>query len=202
MDDTTEIDGDAVPVKNYRYSIKASARVEELLAMDAEDESLAKYKKSLLGAAADGDLGDVSDPRRLIVEEFRVVFAPEEGLPDIVHELGTEEGLSKLREDGISMPEGCKFKFHISFRVQHEIIAGVKFINIVKKSLAKEKEELMIGSYPPSSVPHKFEFPKWGYSEAPKGMMFRGKYKVVNTFMDSDKVQHLEFKYELNITKK
>lgn len=33
--------------------------VQELMAADAEDESLRKYKESLLGAAAKGDLGDV-----------------------------------------------------------------------------------------------------------------------------------------------
>ena len=30
-----------------------------------------------IGSAAHGDLGDTSDPRTLIVEEFRIVFSPE-----------------------------------------------------------------------------------------------------------------------------
>lgn len=34
-----------------------------------------------------------------------------------------------------------------------------------------EEESLMIGSYPPASVPHSFEFPKFGFNEAPKGMV-------------------------------
>lgn len=33
--------------------------VADIVAADAEDESLRKYKESLLGAAAKGDLGDV-----------------------------------------------------------------------------------------------------------------------------------------------
>jgi Rho GDP-dissociation inhibitor len=87
--------------------------------------------------------------------------------------------------------------------VQHEIIAGVKFVNTVStRLLGGDKEELMIGSYPPSSVPHVFEFPRHGFNEAPKGMMLRGKYKVANCFIDSDKVKHLSFDYELNIVKK
>jgi Rho GDP-dissociation inhibitor len=181
--------------------LKGTKNVSELMSMDTEDESLRKYKESLLGSAARGDLGDTSDPRKLIVEEFRVVFAPEENQPDIVHSLGTPEGLAKLASEGMTMKEGSKFKFRISFRVQHEIIAGIKFVNKVKAMLASETEELVIGSYPPSSEPHKFEFPKWEYSEAPKGMMLRGKYKVSNQFIDSDKVKHLEFDYELNIVK-
>jgi len=181
--------------------MKGTKNVAELMSMDTEDESLRKYKESLLGSAARGDLGNTNDPRRLVVEEFRVVFAPEEGLPDIVHTLATPEGVAKLSSEGITMREGCKFKFQISFRVQHEIIAGVKFVNKVKATLGTEKEELVIGSYPPSSEPHKFQFPKWDYNEAPKGMMMRGKYKVSNQFVDSDKVKHLEFEYELNIVK-
>jgi hypothetical protein len=78
-------------------SSRATKNVAELLAQDSEDESLRKYKvkrapersvyalpilriymqESLLGAAAHGDLGDPTDPRRLIVTEFRVIF--EEG---------------------------------------------------------------------------------------------------------------------------
>jgi len=34
-----------------------------------------------------------------------------------------------------------------------------------------------------------------------KGMMQRGKYKVSNYFIDSDKVKHLEFDYDFNIVK-
>lgn len=68
--------------------------------------------------------------------------------------------------------------------------------------MVSDKEELVIGSYPPSSTPHLFEFPKWGYNEAPKGMLMRGKYKVFNAFIDSDKVKHLEFEYQLDIVKK
>ena len=31
---------------------------------------------------------------------------------------------------------------------------------------------IYLGSYPPSSECHKFEFPKWDYNEAPKGTLF------------------------------
>jgi len=182
------------------FVAKGTKNVAEILAKDAEDESLRKYKESLLGSAAHGDLGNISDPRRLVIEEFRICFAPEEGVPDVVHQLSTAEGLAKLQSEGITMKEGSKFKFRISFRVQHEIITGIRFINKVTRMLS-ETEELVLGSYPPSSTPHVFEFPKWGFNEAPKGMMMRGKYVVSNSFVDSDKVKHLEFGYDLSIGK-
>lgn len=173
----------------------------DIMSRDTEDESLRKYKESLLGSAAHGDRGDTSDPRRLVIDEFRVVFAPEENLPEIVHNLNNETGLNNLRMQGISMKEGCRFKFRITFRVQHDLIAGVKFMNVMTRMMISETEDLMLGSYPPSSAPHVFEFPKWDFSEAPKGMMYRGKYKVVNSFIDSDGNNHLNFDYELTITK-
>lgn len=194
-------DAENVGGEGPEITMKGSKNVSDIMAMDTEDESLRKYKESLLGSAVRGDLGDTSDPRKLIVEEFRVVFAPEDNQPDIVHTLSTPEGLAKLAAEGLTMKEGSKFKFKISFRVQHEIIAGIKFVNKVKAMLATEKDELVIGSYPPSSEPHNFVYPKWDYNEAPKGMMLRGKYKVSNQFVDSDKVKHLEFEYELNIVK-
>lgn len=178
-----------------------SKNVSDIMAIDSQDESLRKYKETLLGSAVHGDLGDTTDPRKLIVVEFRIVYAPEEKKSDIIHDLSTSEGILKLATEGVTMKEGSKFKFSISFKVQHEIIAGIKFINKVKTLIGTEKEELMIGSYPPSSEPHKFEFPKWDYNEAPKGMMLRGKYKVINYFIDSDKVKHLEFEYDFNIVK-
>ena len=133
-----------------------------------------QYKESLLGTAIHGDVGNPDDPRRLIVTEFRVLFDPSENKEDIVHDLSTSEGLEKLKTGGISLKEGCKYKFRVSFVVQHELIAGVKFVNKVKKAVFSDVEDIMIGSFAPSSVPQAFEFPKFNYREAPSGMLFRG----------------------------
>ena len=45
--------------ENSGVAATGTKNVAELMAMDAEDESLRKYKETLLGAAAQGDLGDV-----------------------------------------------------------------------------------------------------------------------------------------------
>lgn len=137
--DEAEPAADAAAATDEDFVAKGSKNVAELLAKDSEDESLRKYKESLLGSAAHGDLGNVSDPRRLIIEEFRIVFAPEEGVPDVVHQLSTAEGLDALAKDGITMKEGCKFKFRISFRVQHEIVAGIRFVNKMTRMMISDK---------------------------------------------------------------
>jgi len=179
-----------------------SANVADLMAQDADDESLQKYKEQLLGAAARGDLGDTSDPRKVIVTQLVIVFDPSEGQADISHDLSSAEGVARLRSQGISIKEGAKYKFRISFRVQHEIVLGIRFVNCVTKLMFSNKEELMLGSYPPSSTPHTFEFPQWEYQEAPSGMMYRGTYGCKNSyFQGSDKSPFAEFEYNLNITR-
>lgn len=167
--------------------------------------------------------GDVSDPRRLVITEFRVVLEPEEKHDDLgayevcslyqryfhmfylyfctVYDLSTEAGVAKLKNEGIALKEGCKYKFRISFRVQHEIVAGIKFVNKVRKTVFSDSDSLMIGSFPPASTAHVFEFPRYGYNEAPSGMLYRGKYSAKNSFIDSDGVKHLELEYPVDIRK-
>ena len=126
-----EVDESKVSAKKagrrYSVSAKSAASVSDILAADAEDESLQKYKASLLGAAASGDLGDTSDTRRLVVVEFRIIF--QEDVDDIVFDLSSEEGLAKLQMDGFTMKEGAAYKFALKFKVNHEILEGLRFIN-------------------------------------------------------------------------
>ena len=72
-----------------KVSEKSSANVADIMAADARDDSLRKYKELLLGAAAQGDLGDTSDPRKLVVTEFRVIFE-DASVPDAVFDLSSE----------------------------------------------------------------------------------------------------------------
>lgn len=64
-----------------------------------------------------------------------------------------------------------------------------------------DTEELVLGSYPPSSNIQVFEFPKWDYNEAPKGMLYRGDYRAINLFVDGDGKTHLRIEYYAHIVK-
>ena len=96
------MEGDAAESteSTYKASAKASGDVGELLAADAEDESLKRYKEQLLGAAANGDLGDASDPRQVIGVEFRVIFEDSDK-PDAVMDMQANE-----TKQSFSMIEG------------------------------------------------------------------------------------------------
>jgi hypothetical protein len=59
----------------------------------------------------------------------------------------------------------------------------------------------VIGSFAPQSQPHEFQFPRHGWTTAPKGMMYRGKYNATDRFIDSDEVVHLEYSYQIEIVK-
>lgn len=115
---------------------------------------------------------------------------------EVVFHLDSPEGIAEMQTRGFAMKEGCNYKFRLSFRVQHEIVAGLKFVNTVRKTMLSQTEELVIGSYPPASTPHVFEFPRSGYNEAPSGMLYRGGYHARDQFIDSDGVCHLQYEYD------
>ncbi|GMI44300.1 hypothetical protein TrCOL_g11350 [Triparma columacea] len=188
------------PAEKVNISVKASANVGDIMGKDAGDESLRKYKENLLGKAAKGDLGDTADPRKVVVTEFRVVFEDKK-VPDVVYDLSTDEGVKVMQDKGLKIKEGSGFKFELSFRVNHEILTGLKFVNRTRKGIFGQTESLVIGSFAPASDPYKFVFPRYGYNEAPAGMMYRGSYKATDKFVDSDGNLHLSYDYKVQITK-
>ena len=63
-DNTSSSSSSAVDTTDLEESIDnlvlhGSKNVSEIMAIDAEDESLRKYKETLLGSAAHGDLGEM-----------------------------------------------------------------------------------------------------------------------------------------------
>ena len=114
-------------------SAKASKNVDDIMAADSDDESLRKYKEQLIGAAAKGDRGDTSDARKVVVTEFRVVFEESE-TEGLVFNLDSEEGVAALEKNGILMKEGCGFKLFLAFRLNQDILTGLKFTNKVRKN--------------------------------------------------------------------
>ena len=138
--------------------------------------------------------------RKLVVTEFRVVF--NSPAPDQVFHLDTRAGKDHLKKTGVSIKEGSEYKFRLSFRVQHEILPGLKYVNRLKRmGMKTAADELVIGSYAPQTEPHVFEFPRHDWIDAPKGMMYRGAYTASDRFVDGDGRTHLEYDYPVKVTK-
>eukprot|EP01117_Protostelium_nocturnum_P013993 TRINITY_DN527_c0_g1_i1.p1 TRINITY_DN527_c0_g1~~TRINITY_DN527_c0_g1_i1.p1 ORF type:complete len:197 (+),score=78.43 TRINITY_DN527_c0_g1_i1:56-646(+) len=186
--------------KNSNYKVSQKVGIDDLLSKDAEDESLRKYKESLLGQAANAKFSPANDPRRVVVVEMKVTA---EGRPggDIVYKLENQEAIDNLKKNPFTLKEGCRYKITIVFRVQHEIVSGLKFVNSVYRTVRVHREETMIGSFAPQAEPYSMTFPRNDWDEAPSGMIARGSYKAKNQFIDDDKENHLEFEYHFEIKK-
>lgn len=100
------------------------------------------------------------------------------------------------------LQEGCNYKIKVTFRVQHEIVSGLKYANAVyRKGIRVSKDDEMIGSFSPVEKPYEVVFPRNGWEEAPSGMLARGSYTAVSKFIDDDKQTHLEYEYAFAIRK-
>lgn len=176
------------------YKAPPKAALSSILAKHQGDASLEKYKRDLLGdAAVGGYLAADAELPRVVIEEFRIIF---EGRPDkdVVYKLSTPEGLHELKTKAFDIKQGSLYKFRISFTVNREIVVGLQFKNTVRSKVKNEVESCMLGCYGPSSEPHVFEYPRCDWAQAPKGLMFRGKWKAVMEFFCQDHVR-LHHKY-------
>mmetsp|Transcript_32414 Transcript_32414/g.85548 ORF Transcript_32414/g.85548 Transcript_32414/m.85548 type:complete len:229 (+) Transcript_32414:41-727(+) len=179
-------------VDDYKVSEKKS--VEELMAKkEGEDEALQRYKAQLLGAAAAGAKTD--DPRRVVITEVAII--PSDRAP-ITLDMTTDS-----KKKSLVIKEGCMYKLQFSFRVQNELVSGLKYKHIVtRKGIKVDKTEEMLGSYGPDAEKlNTVQVPRREWEEAPSGMLARGTYTVKSSFVDDDKAEHLAFSFELEIKK-
>lgn len=72
------------------------------------------------------------DPRRCVILELRVITESRPG-GDIVYTLGTPESIKKLKGSTITIKEGANYRIKVTFRVQHEIVSGLKYVLIVSR---------------------------------------------------------------------
>jgi len=183
---------------NYKPGEKVD--INTLVNQDQEDESLRKYKESLLGNMA-AIYSPKDDPRRVVVTELKIIFKDRpEG--DVVYNLEEKGGLEKLKTTAFVIKEAASYRIQVKFRVQHEIVSGLKYENKVYKGplrVAKEKE--MLGSFGPQKESHTVVFPRKGFEEAPSGFAARGNYKAKSRYVDDDKQCHLEYEYCFTIAK-
>nr|XP_054763030.1 rho GDP-dissociation inhibitor 1-like [Lytechinus pictus] len=185
------IDDNDEPEITPGYKPPAQKTLDEITQLDQDDESLNKYKKTLLaGAEAVEDDGGAN------VQVKAMVFLVE-GREDIVLDLTGD--LTKLKDKPITIKEGIQYRMAIKFRVQREIVPGLRYCyQIYRKAVRVEKSNLMVGSYGPNNDPHSFKTP---LEDAPSGMISRGHYTVKSKFTDDDKTSILEWEWSFDIKK-
>ncbi|XP_041474609.1 rho GDP-dissociation inhibitor 1-like [Lytechinus variegatus] len=173
------------------YKPPAQKTLDEITQLDQDDESLNKYKKALLAGAE-----NVEDDGGPNVKVKAMVFQVE-GREEIRLDLTGD--LTKLKDKPITIKEGIQYRLAIIFRVQREIVPGLRyFCQIYRKGIRVDKSSLMVGSYGPKNDPHEYQTP---VEDAPSGMISRGHYTVKSKFTDDDKTSILEWEWSFDIKK-
>lgn len=177
------------------YKPPPEKTIDEILATDQEDESLRKYKQTLLGQAESGKvIVEPDDPRKVIVKKLVLVVTDR---PEVSLDLTGD--ISKLKKETFAIKEGISYRIRIEFIVQREIVHGLKYVQkTYKMGLPVDKMTHMVGSYAPKSEMQSYTTPP---EDAPSGMMARGNYTVHSTFTDDDKHEHLKWEWSFDIKK-
>ncbi|KAL8811238.1 MAG: hypothetical protein Q9200_001965 [Gallowayella weberi] len=167
--------------------------------VDQEDESLNRWKASLGISSSPALHVDPKDTRRCVIHSLALEVP---GRPDMTIDLSVPGALESLKSKPFSIKEGAKFRMKASFKVQHDVLSGLKYLQVVKrKGIRVSKDEEMLGSYAPNTEEKTIYEKKFAEDEAPSGMMARGHYDAVSKFVDDDDHTHLKFEWSFDIAK-
>jgi Rho GDP-dissociation inhibitor len=107
-----------------------------------------RYKQSLGLGGAGKDLSDPNDPRHCIILSLTM---DSEGRPPVTIDLSAKGSENTLKDKPFKIKEGSKFSMTAKFKVQHEILSGLHYVQIVKrKGIRVSKDQEMIVCLPTS----------------------------------------------------
>lgn len=117
---------------------------------DQNDESLNRWKASL-GLNTGNPIGDPNDPRKCIIRSLSLEV---EGRPDVVIELSAPGALEALKDKPFTIKEGATFRIKCKFEVHHEVLSGLKYLQVVKRKgiRVSKDEEMLVSSTDSGSV--------------------------------------------------
>lgn len=184
-----------------KYKVSEKKTVDEYKKLDAEDESLAKWKESL-GLSSDVlPLEFPGDTRKVVIQKIQLLVDTEK--EPITFDLTNETTIKELASKRYKVKEKSIYKLRITFKVQHEIITGLRYVQYIKKAgIAVDKIDDHLGSYAPNTKQKPFYEVELLESEAPSGFLARGNYSAVSKFIDDDKTTHLTLNWGVEIVKK
>ncbi|KAI9033650.1 Rho GDP-dissociation inhibitor 2 [Phycomyces nitens] len=185
---------DLLPSQTAGYKPGDKKTIEQYQNLDAGDESIKKWKESL-GLDKAAAYSPQDDPRRVVVEYIALEV---EGRDDVIVDLSTKEALEQAKKNPFTIKASTEFRMKVKFRVQHEVVSGLKYIQIVKRmGIRVDKTEEMIGSYGPSADAYEKKFQ---LEEAPN-RLHSGHYSAVSRFVDDDNVVHMEWNWSFDVKK-
>ncbi|RKP21770.1 Rho-GDP dissociation inhibitor [Rozella allomycis CSF55] len=150
----TNDEEDLRPSETIGYKPPEKKTIEELKMMDGDDESLTKWKQTLLKSVS--KIEDTKSNKPVLIAKLAM---ESEGRPDYVMNLSTTEQIEELKNKVFVVKEGIDFRLKVTFYVNNDVIPGLKYIQVMKrKGIKVDKMEEMIGSYGPSDEPYTKSF--------------------------------------------
>ncbi|KAK9430194.1 immunoglobulin E-set [Lipomyces doorenjongii] len=202
MENVTATDDDElVHEAGEGYKVGQKKTVEQYVKLDDDDPALRKWKESLglTSGALSGSIGAAGDNRKVVILRLELQI---HGHETILVDLDNPKALEELKSRPIVLKEGSHYKVRIRFRVQHEIITGLRYLQLVKrKGIRVDKSDEVCGSYSPNTLEKPYYEKTFIEEEAPSGLIARGSYNITSKFVDDDGTTHLLFTWTLNIKK-
>ncbi|KAF9438915.1 hypothetical protein BGZ76_003275 [Entomortierella beljakovae] len=185
-------DDDFGPNISDGYKPGQKKTIDEYKNLDAGDDSLNRWKESLGVTTASGS----DDPHNVVVLQLALEVA---GRPDVVLDL--TQSAEDLKKHSFTIKEGVEYRTKVLFKVQHSLVSGLKYLQVVKRMNVPGNDE-MIGSYAASpNVIEKKASDFFTLEDAPSGMMARGHYEVKSKFVDDDGTVHKQWAWSFDIKK-
>lgn len=105
--------------------------------------------KASLGLNSGSPIGQPGDPK-CVIKSLSLIA---KGRPDVVIDLSSPGAVDTLKNKPFTIKEGAKFHIKVQFQVNHEVLSGLKYLQVVKrKGIRVSKDEEMLGSYAPSTT--------------------------------------------------
>jgi len=181
------------------YKPGAAKSADEYAKLDAEDESLARWKASL--GIVPGAGGNTSGPKVTILtlELASPTLPPGK---KIIFDLKDTAKLAETKKNPVIIKEGVEYNVRITFRVNHSIISGVRYMQLVKRAGVKvDKMEQMLGSYGPSPSGEAYT-KNFDPEESPSGLLARsGSYNVRSRVVDDDGEAYADWEWTFKLAK-
>lgn len=167
------------------YVVPPTASKEELLAKDADDDAMNKYKSALMPSSAKPF--DADNPSKVVLNALILCVSDR---PDVVLPV------SELETTKFVLKEGVNFSIGMRFYVQHDITSCIQWQNdIVRMKVGVGKKTVRLGARAPQTDPYTFFLPE---EAAPSGMMGRGVYSCTAKLFDDD-VAYGTYKYSFEV---
>jgi len=185
------------PTNTPGYKPTAARTIDEYKKLDANDESLARWKASL-GIKDDGFAGDPSKPK-LTIQYLELTSSTLPPGKAIKVDISTPERIQALKSAPIQVKEGADYKVFITFNVNHGIVTGVRYMQVVKRTgLKVDKTDAMLGSYSAQAEPRRVSVVEDTF---PSGMFVRTSYNVKSRVVDLDGADFAAWEWEFKIAK-